>query len=51
MYAAEGVSVAVIAQTMEGLATCTSVLITTVQVDVAELGRFIFMFVRGAGNV
>ena len=52
MYAADGVMVvAVNGQTMAELASSTSVLITIVCVEVAELGTSTVMFTRPAGVV
>ena len=52
MYAADGVIVVIVnGHTMAELAISTSVLITTVCVEVATLGTLIVMFMRPAGDV
>ena len=52
MYAADGVKVVTVnGHTMVGFATSTSVLITTVCVEVATLGTLIVMLTRPAGVV
>ena len=51
MYAATGVRVAVMGHTIAGVATCTSVLMATVYVDVATLGSDTFISTIGAGTV